>query len=228
MASAPFFITGTDTEVGKTFFTASLIGALQAAGKTVSAFKPVAAGCEIVDGLPRNDDALTLIAALDDKPDYERVNPFALKQPIAPHIAAIQEGVELSVEAVAKACPVNKVTSDFCLVEGAGGWLVPLNAAETFADYARFENCEVILVVGMKLGCINHAMLTQAAINAAGLNLIGWVANFIDPNMQVQKENLATLKSSLKCPLIAEIPYLTGDNAIESASRCVKLEALLS
>lgn len=227
MSRAPIFITGTDTEVGKTFFTACLITALQAKGVTVSAFKPVAAGCEMVDGEARNEDALTLIQALNHSPSYKTVNPFALTQPIAPHIAAEQEGVDLTVSHLQSACRSNKNSSDFCLVEGAGGWLVPLNGEETFADYAVAEQCEVILVVGMKLGCINHALLTQQVVKATGLKLIGWVANFIDPDMQVQNENLETLKNRLDCPLLAEIPYLPEINAIEKASRYVKLDSLI-
>lgn len=203
------FITGTDTEVGKTFFTVALIHALQNAGKSVMAYKPVAAGCELIDGRWSNEDARAIIQALNAKVDYQTVNPVALKSPIAPHIAAQQESIELNVEHLQAKVNLAVQDVDFLLVEGAGGWLVPLNKHQTFADYAQAEQLDVILVVGLKLGCINHALLTEQAIKNSGLNLIGWVANHVDPNMLEQQANIETLTQSLNCPLLAEIPWLT-------------------
>ncbi|WP_196140280.1 dethiobiotin synthase [Aliikangiella sp. G2MR2-5] len=207
------FITGTDTEVGKTFFTCALIHALKREGHSVMAFKPVAAGCELVNGEMKNDDALAIISALGGSPDYSSINPIALQTPIAPHIAAQKEGIELSVQHLTQQTKLEQADQEFVLVEGAGGWLVPLNADETLADFARVINAEVVLVVGMKLGCINHALLTQQSICGMGLKLAGWVANYIDPDMLAQQSNLESLKQSLNCPLIAEIPYLSGVGA---------------
>jgi len=221
------FITGTDTEVGKTLFTSALIHALQNAGERVQAFKPVAAGCELIDAAWRNDDALRLQRALNYSCDYASINPIALKAAIAPHLAAAEQGIELSVRQLMKACPLP--VSNWVLVEGAGGWLVPLNDHETFADYAKAEGLEVILVVGMKLGCINHALLSAQSIRAMGLNLAGWVANHIDPRMQRQAQNLATLQRALNCPLLAEIPHLLSEESNylgEIAAKYVKIAAL--
>ena len=202
------FITGTDTEVGKTLFTVALIHALQKASKSVTAFKPVAAGCELIDEQWSNEDARAIIEALETKVDYQSVNPVALKSPIAPHIAATQESVTLNVERLQGLVDLDAQDSEFVLVEGAGGWLVPLNDQETFADYVKAEQLDVILVVGLKLGCINHALLTQQSIKNSGLNLIGWVANHVDLDMLEQQANIETLTQSLDCPLVAEIPWL--------------------
>ncbi|WP_444994970.1 dethiobiotin synthase [Aliikangiella sp. IMCC44359] len=229
------FITGTDTDVGKTFFTAALIQALQKANQSVMALKPIAAGCErlATDTLGgfilRNQDALTLIEQLEsshDKIDYEQINPITLEPPIAPHIAAEQQGIELSVSAIQKQCPIEHFSESFLLVEGAGGWLVPLNEQETLADYAIAESMDVILVVGLKLGCINHALMTRQLIKASGLNLIGWVANHIDKQMLNQQENIESLKKLLKSPLLAEFPFYESVNAISEASKCVRIELL--
>lgn len=220
------FITGTDTEVGKTFFTAALIRALQANQQSVIAFKPIAAGCERVDGQWKNEDALTLLAAMDPPHDYSLINPVALAKPIAPHIAAMEEGRSLSVAQMSRQIDMDGRTEQFILVEGAGGWLVPLNQNETFADYVKHMSLDVILVVGLKLGCINHALLTQQSIAAAGLNLCGWVANHVDPAMQNQRDNVQTLKKLLDCPLIAEIPFIVDEQDKASASRYVKLDQL--
>ena len=223
MPQKRYFITGTDTEVGKTFFTCALIRALKQQKISVFGYKPVAAGCEIIDGQWRNEDALAIIEAMS-KPSqqsqsedlaysYGKINPFALIEPIAPHIAASNEGKSLSVAQLTGAVDLNANQENVVLVEGAGGWMVPLNGSETFADYVVAEQLEVILVVGMKLGCINHALMTQQAIKNAGLKLVGWVANYIDPKMQEQQANLETLKQRLKCPLVAEIPFIRADQA---------------
>ena len=220
------FITGTDTEVGKTLFTAALVIALQNEKRSVMAFKPVAAGCDWHEGQLKNEDALTLIDALNEEVSYQVVNPIALVKPIAPHISAIEDNVELSVNQIQSSCNFAQYPQSVLLVEGAGGWLVPLNDQQTFADYVKAESLDVILVVGLKLGCINHALLSQQSIINSGLNLIGWVANHIDPNMLNQQQNIETLSKSLKCPLIAQIPHLDGDNLAVSASKYVRIGAL--
>ena len=220
------FITGTDTEVGKTLFTTALIKALTQASVPVMAVKPVAAGCEMLAGEAKNEDALAIIEALPQSLAYTQVNPVALIQPIAPHIAAESEGISLSSQGLSKACQLDQYPQPFILVEGAGGWLVPLNSKETFADFVAAEKLEVILVVGLKLGCINHALLTQQSIIAGGLKLVGWVANHVDPTMHCQSENLQTLTRQLNCPLIAEIPFLKQEDKITSAARYVSIDRL--
>lgn len=238
------FITGTDTDVGKTLFTAALIKLLIECGQSVMAFKPIAAGCELIleekqpeDDAFVNDDALTLIKSMGKEVSYQIVNPIALKSAIAPHIAASQMGCELSIKKLQSVILLDNHKESFLLLEGAGGWLVPLNQNETYADYVESELLEVILVVGLRLGCINHALLTQNNILSRGLKLVGWVANHIDPDMQNQQENIQTLKQSLQCPLIAEIPYITEpsdlageeliDGLISQASKHVDLSVLL-
>lgn len=226
-----FFITGTDTGVGKTFFTTVLIQALLNNNHSVMAFKPVAAGCELQKNQYVNDDALKIINRLNKPVSYAQVNPIALQPPIAPHIAAQQAGLELSVQQLKKLCPLQQYHEDFLLLEGAGGWLVPLNHQETYADYVVSESLDVILVVGLKLGCLNHALLTKQNIQTRGLNLIGWVANHIDKDMLHPQENIDTLTKALDCPLIAEIPYynkqeLSAEKQLNNAISCVKLGAL--
>lgn len=213
------FVTGTDTEVGKTLFTCALIVALQNAGVDVMAFKPIAAGSELVDGQLQNEDAQALIKALNINPNYQTVNPFAMRKAIAPHIAADDEDVILSSEVISKACSISNRKEPIIIVEGAGGWFVPLNSEETLADFVMKESLDVILVVGLKLGCINHALLTQHAIRSDGLNLIGWVANHIDPDMLEQTANIQSLKQRLDCPLIAEIPFMSIDETTTKIER---------
>ncbi len=220
------FITGTDTEVGKTLFTCALIKALQDAGKSILAFKPVAAGCELINNQLKNEDALAIQETLTGSIEYQKVNPIALRQPIAPHIAANIEQLDLNVSLLQQKIDLKSLEHEFLLIEGAGGWLVPLNDKETFADYAVAESMQVILVVGLKLGCINHALLTQQNIAQQGLKLVGWVANHIDPDMQNHQQNIETLKQRLDCPMLAEIPYITHSSKIIEASKCVKLDEL--
>lgn len=203
-----FFITGTDTEIGKTFATVALTRALRAAGRRVSVLKPVASGCERIEGIWQNDDARALRAAADNDQDYASVNPLALVPAIAPHIAAQEAGVELSVARLLQLTDGTRSRSDeVLLIEGAGGFLVPLNARESYADFVQALRLPVILVVGMRLGCINHALLTAEAIRARGLTLAGWVANSPQPTMTRYIENLAYLRDHLPAPLLAEIPW---------------------
>lgn len=172
-----FFVTGTDTEVGKTVISVGLIQALQKQGLSVAAMKPVASGCQMTaDGL-RNDDALALQQAADIKTDYQTINPYAFAPAIAPHIAAQQAGVEIDLSKLLGQFQQLQNIADVVVVEGAGGWLVPLNDQQTIADLAVKINLPVVLVVAIKLGCINHALLTADSIRASGLTLAGWVAN---------------------------------------------------
>lgn len=208
--SAAFFVTGTDTEVGKTTVAAGLLHAARLAGLSTAAAKPVASGCVLTaDGL-RNDDALALLSQSTLALRYEEVNPHAFEPAIAPHLAAREAGVLLDVAALQG--PVQAILdkrADFTLVEGAGGWRVPLAGQATLSDLAIALQLPVILVVGVRLGCINHALLTAEAILRDGLTLAGWVANVVDPQTSRLEDNLATLAERLPAPCLGYIPRLT-------------------
>jgi dethiobiotin synthetase len=213
--TAAFFVTGTDTEVGKTTIAAGLLYAARQAGLSTAAAKPVASGCErTVDGL-RNSDALALLGECTLPLRYDEVNPLAFEPAIAPHLAAREAGVALTVAALA--APVRQVLAlqaQFSLVEGAGGWRVPLAGDETLSDLAIELGLPVILVVGVRLGCINHALLSAEAIERDGLRLAGWVANVVDPGTSRLEENLATLTERLASPCLGQVPRLpTADPA---------------
>lgn len=213
-----FFLTGTDTDAGKTFVASALLKAAEKQGKSTLAMKPVAAGCLQTDNGLRNDDALTLQQAMSLHLPYEQINPVALEPAIAPHIAAVQAGRNITVSRLAGFCRgVMMQRADFALIEGAGGWRVPLNRRETLADLARELQLPVILVVGMRLGCINHALLTAEAIVRDGLSLAGWVANRLDPSMSCYTENFDTLKRWLPFPCLGELPYLPDASPVEAA-----------
>lgn len=203
------FVTGTDTACGKTTATAALARTLADRGERVACFKPLAAGCErTVDGL-RNDDTLALQRAANVDLDYEQINPYTLEPPIAPHIAAKQAKVEFDLESIAR--DIRAIDADWKLVEGAGGWMVPLDEARMQADLARAVTDRVILVVGMRLGCLNHALLTARAITADGFELAGWIANALDPAMAEQAANLETLKRRIDAPLLGLLPHGRSD-----------------
>jgi len=220
-----FFITGTDTGVGKTAIACGLLQAFKQAGYRTQAIKPVAAGCEAtVDGL-RNDDALALMQAMTEPLPYAQVNPVALQPAIAPHIAAAQAGVAVTVDALGTHCRALLQPEVVTLVEGAGGWRVPLNDQETLADLARALGLPVILVVGLRLGCINHALLTAEAIRADGLVLAGWAANGIDPEMPEQQANIAALQQRLPAPLLGVLPW-QASLAADSAAKCMDISKL--
>ncbi|NLB99876.1 MAG: dethiobiotin synthase [Pseudomonas formosensis] len=204
-----YFVTGTDTEIGKTTIAAGLLHAARRRGLSTAAVKPIAAGClRSAEGL-RNDDALTLQAECAPSLDYDLLNPVALEPPIAPHIAAREAGLQLTAAQLADDCRrVFACGADLTLVEGAGGWRVPLNGEQTLAALAIELKLPVILVVGLRLGCINHALLTAEAIAADGLRLAGWVANQVDPHMERQQSNLDSLRALMKAPLLGVVPRL--------------------
>ena len=204
-----YFVTGTDTEIGKTTIAAGLLHAARMAGRSTAAAKPVASGCEqTFDGL-RNSDALALLGECSLPLTYEEVNPLAFAPAIAPHLAAREAGIDLNVEALV--APVRHVLAkgaDFSLVEGAGGWRVPLAGTASLSDLPIALCLPVILVVGVRLGCINHALLTAEAIARDGLRLAGWVANVVDPATSRIEENLATLAERLPAPCLGRVPRL--------------------
>lgn len=212
--SKRYFVTGTDTEIGKTTVAAGLLCAARQRGLTTAGVKPVAAGCERTpDGL-RNEDALALQAQCNPPLAYELINPVTLEAAIAPHIASQDEQVTLTAHGLARACEsVFARGADLTLVEGAGGWCVPLNGTELLSDVAIAHKLPVVLVVGMRLGCINHALLSCRAIAADGLELAGWVANYVDPQMSRPEENLATLKQLIKAPCLGVVPRLESADA---------------
>lgn len=222
-----FFVTGTDTDAGKTFVTVLMLEALKQKGLSTLALKPLAAGCEQVDGELRNDDALKLQAAMTVALPYQQINPIALKSAIAPHLAAEEEGRTLSVDRLAGLIRGALMTpADVTLVEGAGGWLVPLNHRETLGNLVKELELPVILVVGVRLGCLNHALLTAQAVAAAGLPLAGWVSNGIDPEAAKVQENINTLKSMLPAPCLGVIPH--GPQADKEAlAQLIDIDLLL-
>jgi len=204
------FVTGTDTGVGKTRVAGALCVALGRRGLRVAAMKPVAAGCvRTADGL-RSDDALALVAAMNVAAPYADVNPFAFEPPIAPHLAAAAAGVPIRFEALDAAYARLAASADVVIVEGAGGWLVPLDARRSFADLAVHWRLDVVLVVGLRLGCLNHALLTAEAVQRRGLTLRGWVANAIERGFEPAAANVDALQRRLGVPCLGSLPYAPG------------------
>ena len=209
MAKQWLFITGTDTDVGKTVVACGFLAAANQQGLRTAAIKPVAAGCEITEQGMTNTDALQLQAAASHKLAYQQINPIALEPAIAPHIAAAEAGVRMSASRLVGYCRgVSLMPVDMVVVEGAGGWRVPINSRETLADVARELECAVIVVVGMRLGCLNHALLTLEAIRRDGLQIAGWVANILDPEMPRLQENIDTLMQCINEPCLGTVPRL--------------------
>lgn len=209
MAKKVLFITGTDTDIGKTLIATGLLEAANKQGKRTAAIKPVAAGCSDTGEGPQNEDALMLQAAASTELSYQQVNPVALDEPMAPHIAAKEQGKQLSANRLTGFCRgITLLPVDLVVIEGAGGWRVPLNNRESMAEIPKQLNAEVVLVVGLKLGCINHALLTAQAIRSDGLKIAGWVANTIDEDMLRLDENIDTLKQLIDEPCLGVIPRL--------------------
>ncbi|AXQ50054.1 dethiobiotin synthase [Pseudomonas sp. SAR267] len=207
--SQAYFIAGTDTDVGKTTIAAGLLHAARLQGLSTLGAKPVASGCSMTAKGLRNSDAQALIDESSIKLAYEEVNPFAFEPAIAPHVAAREASVALEVTVLAKAMRhVLEQGADFTLIEGAGGWRVPLSNHANLSDLAIALKLPVILVVGVRLGCINHALLSAEAIARDGLQLAGWVANVIEPRTSRLEENLASLAERLPAPCLGRVPKL--------------------
>ncbi|GHA17757.1 dethiobiotin synthase [Oceanisphaera arctica] len=222
-----FFITGTDTEVGKTFVTRALMQAAAEAGKKVLGYKPVASGCELINGELKNSDALTLQAASSIRLPYAMHNPYAFAPAIAPHIAAEKASETISIHHIGEGLARLKETAvDWIFTEGAGGWRLPLDEQHLLSDWVKKEHLPVILVVGARLGCINHALLTLDAIRHDGLVVAGWVLNRVDPEMSHYEENAVTLKQRIKAPLLGEIPWL-DEESMNSANNFIDIAPLL-
>lgn len=201
------FVTGTDTEVGKTRITTGLMAVLQQQGLKAAGMKPVASGCDWVAGQWQNEDALAMIAQSNVSLPYSVVNPYAFEPAIAPHIAASRVNNEVSISEIKQQFEQIKSEADAVVVEGAGGWLVPLNQTETMADLAVALDLPVVLVVAIKLGCINHALLSIESIQQRGLRIAGWVANHLDAQHE-SAEIIDTLKQHIAAPCLGVVPKL--------------------
>jgi dethiobiotin synthetase len=224
---AEFFVTGTDTDAGKTVVAAAMLQSGASRGLRTIGIKPLAAGCERRDGLWVNEDALLLQASATVRLDYPRVNPVALQTAMAPHLAAEREGMRLTAAPLIRhGLEVARIGHDLLVAEGAGGWFVPLNERETMADVAAGLRWPVILVVGMRLGCLNHALLTATAIRAAGLALAGWVANSRTAEMPALEANITTLDERLGAPRLGVVPWLGQRVDIAAAARHLDLSLL--
>jgi len=202
-----FFITGTDTDIGKTEVSLALMQALQQQGKVVNAMKPISAGCRLEEAQLLNEDAERLQAQSSLAIDYSTLNPYAFEPAIAPHIAAQEAGVEIDLNVIKARYDEIGLDSDYVIVEGAGGFCVPINKEHTMVDLAKQLNLLVIMVVGIRLGCINHALLTYQSIENSGLKCVAWVANTVDAHMVRSDENYQAIRERIACPCIAQIPY---------------------
>ncbi len=205
--SSGWFITGTDTGVGKTRVARLLLDSLARAGQRAVGMKPVASGCFATETGLRSEDAQALLAASGVAADYADVNPYALAPACAPHLAARESGVDIRLDVILDRFQRLQQQAPWVVVEGVGGWMVPLGARLTLADVAHALQLPVILVVGLRLGCLNHALLTVAAIRRQAVPLAGWVANQIDPGMTRAKENVDALNDRIDAPLLATFPY---------------------
>ncbi|AYN26991.1 ATP-dependent dethiobiotin synthetase BioD [Buttiauxella sp. 3AFRM03] len=202
-----WFVTGTDTEVGKTVASCALLQAATQAGYRTAGYKPVASGSEMTAAGIRNSDALALQRNSSVKVDYDQVNPFAFLEPTSPHIVSALEERPIEFSQLSLGLEALASQADWLQVEGAGGWFTPLSQTATFADWVIQQQLPVILVVGVKLGCINHAMLTAHAVRSAGLHLAGWIANDVQPTGKRHAEYIATLRDVLNAPMLGEIPF---------------------
>lgn len=202
-----FFVTGTDTCVGKTSVSVALLRALRRAEIQAVGMKPVASGCQLRQGRLISEDALLLQANSAMVLDYAQINPYAFAPPVSPHIAAQQAGVSINLAVIAAHYDYLREIAEGIVVEGIGGWLTPLSETETVADLARRLNLPVILVVGLRIGCINHAVLTAKAVLAEGLTLMGWVGNRVNPDMDFLAENIDALLNRLDAPCLGILPH---------------------
>ena len=210
-----FFVTGIDTDAGKTYVTVGLLKAAKRAGLKSIGLKPIAAGADRVDGNLRNDDALLIQHASSVKLAYEQVHPVVLEEAVAPHVAAMKEGRLVTASRLEGYIKGALLTPhELALVEGAGGWRVPLNDREMLSDVAKTLDFPIILVVNMKLGCLKHALLTAEAIARDGLTLAGWIANTGPEIMSCYDENVATLSSMLSAPLLGALPWCKNDEDV--------------
>lgn len=222
--SRRWFITGTDTGVGKTHVAAGLLHALAARGMSTAAYKPVATGCLPGGSGLRNEDALILQDAVNQPIAYELMNPVALAPAIAPHLAA--EEVNMALDARELAALADRLpAADALVIEGAGGWRVPLSPTEGMADLAQALHAPVILVVGIQLGCLNHALLSAEVIARDGVGLAGWVANVLESEPERADDQIATLEQRIPAPLLGRIPWMSRSEPLRVAE-CLNVDVL--
>ena len=210
MSARSVLVTGTDTGIGKTHSSVALLHALRASGLRAVGMKPIASGCDWIDGRWRNEDALALQAASDPRPDYADINPVALPEPTAPTLAAIAAGVTVDIADLYAAHTRLASNADVVMVEGAGGWDAPLADGLEHRDLARHIGGAVVLVVGLKLGCLSHARLTARAIEADGCRLVGWIGNRIDPDFTRADDYVGLLTDALPAPCLGVLPFVAA------------------
>lgn len=215
MSTPAYFIAGTDTEIGKTTISSIIIRALAARGLKTAAMKPVAAGTVMVDGIPHNEDVDALMASSNMSLPQDMVCPYLLNTPISPNLSAAQDGVVIDNARIVETFKAIQVQADAVIVEGVGGFIVPFTDSVSSADLAVALNLPVILVVGLRLGCISHALLTAEAIRARGLTIAGWVANRVDPTMAFSDGNITTLEKWLGAPRLGAMPNLQSFDGAE-------------
>jgi len=213
-----FFVTGTDTGVGKTLVTAALLRRLRESGVTVAGMKPVAAGAIAGPEGRANADALLLQSESSARHPYAIINPWLFEAAIAPHIAAAETGAVIDTDRIVKACETLHASADVVLAEGAGGFLVPLDAQRSFAELPGLLGMDVLLVIGLRLGCLNHALLTVEAIAARGYRLAGWIGNSIDPAFARRDANIATLTATIAAPCLGIVPWLENARVATAAA----------
>ena len=222
-----FFIAGTDTDVGKTVASKAILQALAAKGRNTIGYKPVAAGSDKGETGWRNSDALHLQAAATLDVAYDDVNPYALALPASPHIAAKHEHIEIRYDVLSEKLAQHKQQADVVLVEGAGGWRVPVSDTDCLSTWVQAEKLPVVLVVGIKLGCLSHALLTAESIKADGLNLVGWVANRVNPGTEHYADIIEMLEARIGAPKLGEIPYIPSAKRKE-LGKYINVEPLLN
>ncbi|GAC1459368.1 MAG: dethiobiotin synthase [Steroidobacteraceae bacterium] len=219
MTASGIFITGTDTGVGKTVVACGLVRGLATRGLRVAVMKPVASGSlPTAEGL-RNPDALALAAASNVPLTYENINPYCFEAPVSPHIAANDAGIVVDTDMIQRGFATLRRAADWVVVEGAGGWLAPISDRQTMADLAWALGIPALMVVGVKLGCLNHAQLTQRAIEARGVKLAGWIANHADPSMTRVDENLAALERLLGAAPLEHVTFAPRNPSSLTLSR---------
>ena len=216
-----FFITGTDTGVGKTCATIALMQYFKQQGQTVVGMKPISAGCEWLDGQLKNEDALLIQKNASIQLPYKKINPYAFELPVSPHLAGKDNLVQIDT-VVQYFNDLSKI-ADVVLVEGAGGWLAPINNKEDIADLAKALDIPIILVVAIKLGCINHAKLTFQSIMSAGVKCNGWMAMCIEPNMLKVDENIETLRNYISVPLLGIFPFMENMDFTKLSDEILKV-----
>tara|TARA_B100000035_G_scaffold210907_1_gene180598 strand:+ start:62254 stop:62937 length:684 start_codon:yes stop_codon:yes gene_type:complete len=205
-----FFVTGTDTDIGKTFITIGLINFFKKKGHKVNGMKPIAAGLENLNGTIINADVMHLMQVNSINFNKEVLNPYALKDAASPHIASANENISIDFELIKKQAQILMNKSDYLFIEGAGGYECPLDKSRNLSDLIEYLDVPVIVVVGIKLGCLNHAMLTMKALDQKKQKVFGWIANIVDSNMDFQEENILHLREKIKHPYLGCIPNVNN------------------